>query len=93
MSRASSVRVLPTAIKLARWMAWLGLACGVLYSFGGLVYDGVTTGLNWGTAMAFMALVGMPALFGAVGFLLGAFIAVVAGGVGAGLDRIRRRRD
>lgn len=55
----------------ARWMAYLGLACGVLYSFGGLAYDLATTGLNLGTALAFMALVGMPAISGAVGFALG----------------------
>lgn len=59
------MKILPTAKWCAKWMAYLGLACGVLYSVGGLVYDLLTIGLNWGTAMAFGALVGMPALFGA----------------------------
>ena len=72
--------VLPTAIRSARWMAYVGLGCGVLYSFGGLVIDLLTIGLNRGTAMAFMALIGMPLLFGAFGFLAGVVIAVVAGG-------------
>jgi len=84
------MKILPTATKLARWMAYLGLVCGVLYSVGGLVVDMLTIGLNWGTAMAFGALVGMPVVFGTFGFLCGALIALVAGGVGAVLDRMRR---
>jgi hypothetical protein len=87
------MKILPTAIRLARWMTYLGLVCGVLYSVGGLVYDMLTIGLNWGTAMAFMALVGMPVAFGTFGFICGALIAFVAGGVGAVLDRIRRREN
>ena len=71
-------------------MVYLGLVCGVLYSVGGLVIDMLTIGLNWGTAMAFMALVGMPVVFGAFGFLCGALIALVAGAVGAVRDRMRR---
>jgi hypothetical protein len=74
---------------------YLGLVCGVLYSVGGLVYDMLTIGLNWGTAMAFMALVGMPVAFGTFGFICGALIAFVAGGVGAVLwkgDTIRQAR-
>lgn len=69
----------PTARTLARAMAYVGLACGVLYSVGGCVYDLVTVGLNGGTALAFLALVGMPALFGAAGF-----------GVGLIVDGLRR---
>lgn len=71
-------------------MAYLGLACGVLYSVGGFIVDVLTIGLNWGTAMAFMALVGMPVVFGAVGFLGGALIAVVALGAGFARDRMKR---
>ena len=81
------MKIVPSAIRLARWMAYLGFVCGVLYSVGGLIIDMLTIGLNWGTAMAFMALVGMPVIFGALGFLLGALVAVVAGGVGKVLDR------
>jgi hypothetical protein len=87
------MKILPTAIRLARWMTYLGLVCGVFYSVGGLVYDMLTIGLNWGTAMAFMALVGMPVAFGTFGFICGALIAFVAGGVGAVLDRMRRREN
>ncbi|MFG1691509.1 hypothetical protein ACGF5M_05085 [Gemmatimonadota bacterium] len=84
------MRILPTAMRGAKWMAYLGLACGVLYSVGGLVVDLLTIGLNWGTAMAFGALVGMPVIFGAFGFLCGALIALVARGVGAMRDQMRR---
>ena len=71
-------------------MAYLGLVCGVLYSVGGLVVDMLTVGLNWGTAMAFMALVGMPVVFGAFGFLCGALIALAAQSVGVVRDRMRQ---
>lgn len=72
--------ILPTAMTLARWGAYLGLACGLIYAVGGFFYDLFTRGLNWGTAMAFMAIVGMPVLFGAFGFVLGALIALLLGG-------------
>ena len=81
------MKILPTAMKVATWMAYVGLVCGVLYSFGGLIVDLLTTGLNWGTAMAFGALIGMPVIFGASGFLLGALLAFVVGGVRAVIDR------
>ena len=71
------MEILPAATKLAKRMAYLGLAFGVLYSGGGLVYDLLTIGLNWGTVMAFGALVGMPAIFGMLGFVLGTLIAIV----------------
>ena len=84
------MKILPTAVRLARWGAYLGLVCGVLYSFGGVVVDLLTIGLNWGTVLAFGALVGMPVIFGALGFFLGALIALIAKGVGALLDRMQR---
>ena len=52
----------------------LGLVCGILYAFGGLVLDIIQGNLGWGTVLAFGALVGMPVigtLAGAVfGFVL-----------------------
>lgn len=62
---------LQAGLRGAAWMAKVGLACGVLYAFGGLVYDLATVGPNLGTALAFMALIGMPALGAVVGFALG----------------------
>ncbi|MGY8777095.1 MAG: hypothetical protein ACKVIN_03125 [Longimicrobiales bacterium] len=81
------MKVLPTSMRFAKWSAYLGLVCGVLYSLGGVVVDLLTMGLNWGTVMAFGALVGMPVAFGVFGFFLGALVALVAQGVGAVLDR------
>ena len=55
----------------ARTGAILGLALGLIYAVGGLVLDWTTTGLNAGTALAFLALIGMPLMFGALGGLAG----------------------
>ncbi len=84
------MKILPVALRAARWGAYLGLVCGVVYSVGGLIVDLLTIGLNWGTAMAFMALVGMPAIFATFGFICGALVAVVAEAAGAALERIRQ---
>lgn len=75
------MKPLSTAIWLAKRMLLLGLICGVLYSVGGFFVDLFTIGLNWGTLMAFGALVGMPAIFGAFGFICGFLMASVARGV------------
>lgn len=67
----------------------IGLLCGILYSFGGLLIDvGVslgwlsaqameTPGLSIGTLYAFGALIGMPVLFALSGWLA----AGIAGGL------------
>ena len=72
---------------VGRWGAYLGIALGVLYSFGGLVADYLTTGLNLGTALAFLALVGMPVIFWGLGFALGAVVGFVTGGPRSLADR------
>jgi hypothetical protein len=71
------MKILTTALRTAKRGVYLGLALGVVYSFGGLIVDLFTIGLNGGTALAFLALVGMPAIFGAFGFVLGAVVAIV----------------
>jgi len=67
----------------------IGLCCGILYSLGGLLIDGLvslgiasseywsTPGLSYGSILAFGALVGMPLIFAAFGFLLGMVEAVL----------------
>lgn len=55
--------------------ACIGLLAGILYAAIGAIYDVLTIGLNLGTALAFLAIIGMPIMFAAFGF--------VAGGVGA----------
>ncbi|MEL6820139.1 MAG: hypothetical protein AAFP70_00160 [Calditrichota bacterium] len=69
--------------------AALGFIAGLFYAFGGLVVDALTTigwvapetfgtnGLGWGTVLAFEALIGMPLLFGAVGWGIGFLIALI----------------
>lgn len=74
-------------------MAVAGLIAGVLYSFGGFFYELSTGNLNSGTALAFLALIGMPLIFAGVGFLAGAIgallynlVALWTGGIEADLD-------
>ena len=62
-------------------MAIVGLIAGILYSVGGAIYDvlvsigGITSastpGVGYGTALAFLALVGMPVTFATFGFMVG----------------------
>jgi hypothetical protein len=58
-------------------LATVGLMAGAVYSFGGFFYDLTSGGLNRGTALAFMALVGMPLAFAAFGLAAGAVGAVL----------------
>ena len=52
--------------------ALIGVLLGILYSIGGFFYDLlIDDGLNYGTALAFFALLGMPLIFGMGGFFLG----------------------
>ncbi|OIQ30938.1 MAG: hypothetical protein BM564_01630 [Bacteroidetes bacterium MedPE-SWsnd-G2] len=67
----------------------IGLICGVLYSFGGLIIDCLvslnilsaeamsTPGLSKGTLLAFGALLGMPIISGVCGFVLGVIEALI----------------
>lgn len=69
--------VLKIAIPLGFFGGAVGLGLGILYSVGGFFVDLFTTGLNGGTLLAFGALIGMPAIFGVAGFVLGLMIATV----------------
>jgi len=61
--------------------ALLGLVAGIIYSFGGLVYDAAislgwlasesSSGISGGTLLAFGAIIGMPIIFAVIGFVLG----------------------
>ena len=84
-----SIGVFSLAAWQAALMAAVGLLAGVAYSFGGaaidvLVTTGVinsasTPGVSWGTALAFLALIGMPAYFAVFGFAAGAIAAFLYG--------------
>lgn len=89
MQDPGSIGVFSVAARQAAMMAVVGLVAGVLYSFGGaavdvLVTTGVITststpGLSYGTALAFMALIGMPFFFAVFGFTAGSIGALLYG--------------
>ena len=84
MAALKKLKILPFALFQGWLTTLLGLLCGIIYSFGGLLIDaGVslgwlsgsywgTPGLSYGTVLAFGALIGMPLIFGVIG---------VAGGI------------
>jgi hypothetical protein len=81
MKKIEKIRILSFAKFQAILMGFLGLAAGIIYSFGGLAIDILvslewvtsteTPGLSFGTILAFGALIGMPIIFAASGFILG----------------------
>ncbi|WP_372770925.1 hypothetical protein [Pseudoalteromonas sp.] len=81
MAKCKRLKVLSFAKFQAVLSALLGFFAGILYSFGGLILDILvsanmlastsTLGLSLGTMFAFGALLGMPIMFGIVGFFLG----------------------
>ncbi len=78
MKEAKLIKVLSFAKLQALLLALVGVLTGTLYSCGGVVYDLATTGgVNGGTALAFLALFGMPLIFAAGGFALGLIEAVL----------------
>mgnify|MGYP003700510479 CR=1 FL=1 len=52
-------------------MAMFGLIAGLVYAVGGFLNEWLNNSLNAGTALAFLAIAGMPLLFAGAGFLAG----------------------
>ena len=77
MAKLQRIGVLFTAKLAALSLGVLGLAAGLLYSVGGFVFELLTSSLNTGTALAFLAVLVMPAMAAASGFIGGALVAVV----------------
>ncbi len=77
MAKLKRIGVVFLAKLLAISMGTIGLVAGIIYSFGGMIYDLFTIGLNAGTALAFLALFGMLVLFAAGGFITGAITAFI----------------
>ena len=83
MLTVQAIGVGAAAKLLALGGAVIGLTAGVLYSFGGAIYDALVTsgwvtststpGLSFGTVLAFGALVGMPLIGSVLGCVSGAF--------------------
>ncbi len=89
MAKVKKIGVVSFAKLQAVMMAIAGLIAGILYSFGGLIIDVLvsigwvssasasTPGLSLGTVLAFGALLGMPIIFAAFGFVVGLIEAVL----------------
>ena len=72
MTKIKKIGVLSFAKFQAVLFSFVGLIAGILYSFGGAIYDLLTSGsVNLGTALAFLALIGIPITFGVFGFIVG----------------------
>jgi len=77
MARLQRLGVLFSAKLQAIQWGCVGVIAGVFYAVGGFLYELVTGTLNSGTLLAFGALIGMPLVFGAFGFLAGVIGAVL----------------
>jgi hypothetical protein len=86
MAKINKIGVVSSAKLLGAMMLIIGLIAGILYSGIGVIVDALGRGLNGGTALAFLALIGMPLIFATSGVLVGAIGAflynLVAGWVG-----------
>jgi hypothetical protein len=72
MRKVTRIDVVHFARFQAVLFALVGFLSGILYSFGGAIYDLYSSGtVNSGTGLAFLALIGMPIIFSAFGFILG----------------------
>lgn len=67
----AKIKILAYAKLQAVILALAGLVAGILYSGIGLIIDLSTVGLNKGTALAFLAIPGMPIYFAVFGFISG----------------------
>lgn len=83
MKKLNRLHIVSFGIFQAVLVGLLGLLCGIVYSFGGLMVDVLVTfeilspetfstqGFSIGTLFAFGALIGMPLIFTLAGFFLG----------------------
>lgn len=92
MATLRPVGVISSARLATLALAALGFMAGITYAFGGATFDLLvsvgwiespstgawsTPGLGWGTALAFLALIGMPLVFAACGLVAGTLGAVL----------------
>ena len=93
MAALTHVGVLFAAKLMAVLMAGVGFVAGVLYAGIGFFIDLLGPGLNVGTALAFLALIGMPIVFAAFGFVAGAIGAFVYNVFAGWLGGIKMEMD
>ena len=83
MTNKQQLNILAVAQLQCIFFLLIGAICGMIYAFGGLLIDSLvslgwasaeywsTPGLSYGSILAMGALVGMPLIFGSIGFVLG----------------------
>ena len=81
MKKLKKIGILQFALFQATLLALVGLLLGFLYSVGGLIIDVLvsfdvissesTQGLSYGSLLALSAIIGMPLIFGVLGYLMG----------------------
>ena len=83
MTNKQHLKILAVAQLQSTFFLFIGGVCGMIYAFGGLLIDTLvslgwasseywsTPGLSYGSILAMGALIGMPMIFGSIGFLLG----------------------
>jgi len=81
MAKIKKIDVMSFGKLQAFIMLFAGLLAGIVYSFGGLIIDTLvslgwitsseTSGLSYGTVLAFGAVIGMPLIFAIFGFIFG----------------------
>jgi len=87
MGKLQRIKIFAFAKFQAFLTGLVGVICGIIYSFGGLIIDTLvsidwissseTPGLSFGTFLAFGALIGMPIIFIVIGFFLGIIEAIL----------------
>lgn len=86
MAKLEKVETYSLAKPFGVAMAFLGFFAGILYAVIGAIYDVLRGKVSVGTALAFLAPIGMPGMFATFGFVVGAIGAFlynfVAGWVG-----------
>lgn len=89
MTKLKKIGILSLAKFQATLAGLMGVICGIMYSFGGLLIDTLVTfdllsatqmgtpGLSYGTFLAFGALIAMPAIGFGIGFVVGIIEAIL----------------
>lgn len=97
MSNRKTISPISSAKFLAVLGVLVGFLCGLFYSVGGFLIDALVSmeflssapGLSYGTLLAFGALIGMPLLLGAAGFLLGMVAGLLFNGCLKGINGLQ----
>ena len=97
MSNRKTISAISSAKFLAVLGVLIGFLCGLFYSVGGFLIDALVSmeflssapGLSYGTLLAFGALIGMPLLLGAAGFLLGLVAGLLFNGCLKGINGLQ----